>query len=257
MRKMKKIITSFALFGMSNFNVYAQELDFLKVKAAEKQLEDVMEMIDTLELKSKLKEVEADFARNSSEINKVRLGLIYHETALNLSFFSKTSFKGYAKKSYEILDELYKLPQTSPELKPFIASYRASAMSLVGAEIRKLNLLDEAFVLFEEAINLYNELSYLPEFLRGSVAENLPWYFVRKRKIAKHDFESIINKQKLNPEYANWKIMSFTYWAWANQHQRRKYKSQSLNYLNKAIELDPNYRGGRKRAEDLKKRMLE
>ena len=126
----------------------AQQLDFSKVKTIEHQLDDVMELIDTTELKAKLKEVEHQFQQDPIEINKARLGIIYHETALNLSFFSKTEFKGYAKKSYDQLSELFNSLLTTKELMPFIASYRASALSLVGAETKKLKLLSEAFTLF-------------------------------------------------------------------------------------------------------------
>jgi len=80
----------------------------------------------------------------------------------------------------------------------------------------------------------------------------LPWYFYSKRKSAKHDFQSIIFKNDTNNEYANWKIMSFTYWAWAKQHQSKKYRTLALQYLDKAIALDPNYKAGRKKAEELK-----
>ncbi len=235
----------------------AQQLDFLKVKAFEHQLYDVMELIDTSELKIKLIEIEENYKSNPTEINKVRLGIIYHETALNLSFFSKTEFKGYAKRSFDTLSELINSENTSKELLPFVVSYRASALSLVGAETKKLKLLGEAFDLFDNAIKNYSAVSYLPEFLRGSVAENLPWFFFTKRKIAKQDFQSIIDKQNKNDQFANWKIMSFTYWAWANQRQSSKYKNQSLIYLDKAIELDPNYKAGRRRAEALKAKMTK
>ncbi|KQT25309.1 hypothetical protein ASG22_20505 [Chryseobacterium sp. Leaf405] len=211
-----------------------------------------MELIDTTELKIKLKEVEENYQQNPNEINKVRLGIIYHETALNLSFFSKTEFKGYAKKSFDTLSELFNSPNTTKELLPFIASYRASALSLVGAETKKLKLLGEAFSLFNDAVKNYSSVSYLPEFLRGSVAENLPWFFFTKRKFAKQDFQSIIDKQDKNSDYANWKIMSFTYWAWTKQRQSKKHRTQALEYLDKAIALDPNYRAGRQKAEKLK-----
>ncbi len=230
----------------------SQELDFKKVKDYEQQLDDVMEMIDTTILKIKLKEVEENYKQNPNEINKVRLGIIYHETALNLSFFSKTEFKGYAKKCFDILSDLFNSNSTSKELYPFIASYRASALSLVGAETKKLKLLGEAFTLFDDAVNRYSTVSYLPEFLRGSVAENLPWFFITKRKFANQDFQSIIDKQNKNSEYANWRVMSFTYWAWAKQRQNKKYKVQSIEYLDKAISLDQNYKAGRAKAEALK-----
>ncbi len=230
----------------------AQQLDVSKVKKFEHQLDDVMELIDTTELKAKLKEVEQQFQQEPNEINKVRLGIIYHETALNLSFFSKTEYKGYAKKSFDQLSDLFNSPSTTQELMPFISSYRASALSLVGAETKKLKLLGQAFTLFGDAVNKYASISYQPEFLRGSVSENLPWIFFSKRKFAKQDFQSIINKQIKNDEYANWKIMSFTYWAWAKQHQGKKYRNQAITYLDKAISLDQNYKAGRARAEELK-----
>jgi len=233
-------------------SLQAQQLDFSKLKAFEHQLDDVMEMIDTIELKSKLREVEAQFQNTPTEINKARIGIIYHEVALNLSFLSKTGYKGYAKKSFDQLSELFSFPSTSKELMPFVASYRASALSLVSAETKKLSLLSDAFTLFNDAAANYSDVSYLPEFLRGSVAENLPWIFYKKKKFAKRDFQSIITRQAQNSEYANWKIMSFTYWAWAKQHQERKYRPQALKYLDLAIDLDPDSKAGRSRAEPLK-----
>ncbi len=235
----------------------AQQLSFSKVKAFEHQLDDVMEIIDTTELKVKLKEVEFQFQQAPNQLNQVRLGLIYHETALNLSFFSKTAYKGYAQKSYDQLSELFNSSTTNRELMPYIASYRASALALIGAETKKLKLLGQAFTLFKEAVDRYATISYLPEFLRGSVAENLPWFFISKRKFAERDFESIIKKQNENPAYANWKVMSFTYWAWAKQHPEKKYRTTALAYLNQAIALDPNYKAGRKQAESLKLRFLK
>ena len=192
-----------AMTTFSSVTAQPKPLDFLKVKAFEHQLDDVMELIDTTLLKVKLKEVEELYKQNPNEINKARLGIIYHETALNLSFFSKTEFKGYAKRSFDTLSELYNSINTSRELFPFIASYRASALSLMGAETRKLKLLGQAFKLFNDAVKDHAAISYVPEFLRGSVAENLPWFFFSKRKFAKQDFQSIIDKQDKNNEYAN------------------------------------------------------
>jgi len=235
----------------------AQQVDLSKLKTYEHQLDDVMEITDTTELKIKLNEVEENYRKNPSEINKARLGIIYHETALHLSFFSKTEFKGYGKKSFDTLSEQFNSSKTSQELLVFIAPYRASALSLVAAETKKLKLLHRAFTLFNDAVRKYAAVSYLPEFLRGSVAENLPWIFFSKRKFATQDFQSIINKQAKSSDYANWKIMSFTYWAWAKQRQGRKYRTQSLSYLDKAIALDPDYKAGREKAEKLKMTLMK
>lgn len=254
------LLTIFMLLAMlTHGNIIAQNssLTFSNVKAYEHQLDDVMELIDTAELKLKLTAVEADYQRMPNELHKVRLGIIYHEVALNLSFFSKTAFKGYAQKSFDVLSELYNSATVSEALLPFIASYRASALSLVGAETKKLSHLSEAFRLFKTAVEKYAAVSYLPEFLRGSVAENLPWMFFSKRKFAKKDFQSIIDKQTKTIEYANWKIMSFTYWAWAKQRQGKKYRTQAISYLNLAIELDPDHKAGRKKAEALKIKLMK
>jgi tetratricopeptide (TPR) repeat protein len=254
---MRQLLITLTIATMTTFNsATAQQIDFAKVKSIEHQLDDVMELIDTAALKLKLMEVEESYKVNPSEMNKSRLGIIYHETALNLSFFSKTEYKGYAKKSFDALTEIFNSPNTTKELMPFIAAYRASALSLISAETKKLKLLSEAFREFQSAVEKYGSVSYCPEFMRGSVAENMPWFFFSKAKFAKLDFQSIIQKQEKNADYANWKIMSFTYWAWAKQHQSKKYHKQAIAYLDKAIELDPNYEGGRKRAEDMKSKLM-
>lgn len=250
-----KFITLILMAITINNRLVAQQLDFSKVKEIEHQLDDVMELLDTNTIKIKIKETEKRVEHNPSELNKVRLGIIYHETALNLSFTSKAKYKGYAKRSFDMLSELFNSPSIKQEMLPFIASYRASALSLVGAETKKLKLVGEAFMLLEDAVDKYSDISYLPEFLRGSIAENLPWIFFKKKKFAKIDMESIIDKQARNREYANWKIMSFAYWAWANQHQEKKYRSRALEYLDKAIDLDPDYQAGRQKAEDLKNKL--
>ncbi len=248
------MITAFAL-GISIVGS-AQNLDMLKLKKFEQQLDDVMELIDTSLLKSKLNQTESEYKANSNEINTVRLGIIYHEIALNLTFLSKTSYKGFAQKSYDVLNKLSTNNNTCAELMPFVSSYKASALALVSAETRSLKLLSQSFFLFKNAVKDYAAFSYLPQFFRGSVAENLPWFMFSKTKFAKLDMQAIIDKQHKNSEYANNKIMSFVFYAWANQHQSKKHRKQTLDFLEKAIMLDPNYMGGRKKAEDLKSKLI-
>ena len=89
------------------------------------------------------------------------------------------------------------------------------------------------------------------------MAENLPWFLFRKRKYAKNDFQSIIERQERQKDYAGAKIMSFTYWAWAKQHQGKKNRNQAMTYLDKAIQLDPQYKAGRKKAEELKAKLMK
>ena len=65
-----------AMATINSVTAQTQTLDFSKVKAFEHQLDDVMELIDTTELKTKLKEVEENYKQNPTEINKTRLGII-------------------------------------------------------------------------------------------------------------------------------------------------------------------------------------
>lgn len=251
---MKGIILSFILIISLNFNSNAQTKGMTITQAQEK-LEDVMEIIDTSFLRSHLIEVETAYQQDSSTINQIRLGIIYHEVALSFGFFDKV-YKGYPQKSLDMLNEtLPKLNDGLAIYKPFVLSYKASALALLSGETRKLSYLSEAFKLFNEGVTDYASVSYAPEFMRGSVSENLPWFMFKKRSYAKIDFDNIIRKYEADNSYATAKIMSFTYWAWAMQHQSKKYRTTSISYLDKAIELDPNYNAGRKRAEELKNKM--
>ncbi len=239
-------------------SINAQNFDIKKLSAFEEKLEDVMEIIEIEKVKSKLIEVEKQFDENPNELNKLRLGLIYHETAFNLTFIDKTrEYNGYANKSYEILTKLANSNSTTIELMPIIQSYRASALSLVSSETKKLSLLGKAFDIFEVAIKEYAQYSPRPEFLRGSVSENLPFFMWKKRSFAKRDFASIIEKQEQNNDYADFSVMSFSYWAWANQHQGKKYREKALIYLDRAIQIDSNYQAGRKKAEELKLKFMQ
>lgn len=239
------------------YPIGAQQLDPVKVKEYELQLHDVMEITDTSALKLKLKNAEYICKINPDEIASIRLGILYHEAALNFTFLSNSTHKGFAAKSYNILNDIFLLKNTSAEVMPFVSAYRASALSLMSAETKNLKMLGEAFRQFKHAVEMYGEISYCPEFMRGSVSENLPWFFFTKRKFAKRDFASIIEKYAGNKNFANPKIMSFTYWAWAHQHQSPRFREQALQYLNLAIKYDPDYQGGRKKAEELKKALLK
>ncbi|PKG42872.1 hypothetical protein CXF67_08005 [Psychroflexus sp. MES1-P1E] len=238
-------------------NTNAQNLNREKIAEYEIALDDVMEIIGRDLVKSKLKEVEKVYQDNPTEINKVRLGLIYHEVALNLTFFHKTEeFSGYAQKSFNILKELQNNKKTIPELLLFIDTYKASALALMSGETRKLKQLSEAFDLFEGAVEKYAKFSPRPEFMRGSVAENLPWFMWKKRKFAKRDFQSIIEKHERNKDYAGFRLLSFTYWGWARAHKAKSFRKQALIYLERAIKIDPEYNAGRKRAEELRSEYL-
>lgn len=233
-----------------------QHINQANLNHVEQQLDDVMEIIDITYLKGKITEGEAAYQNNPSDLTKLRLGIIYHEAALNLAFLTKTENKGYAQKSFDLLESLMRSSATPSEFLPFVVSYRASALALVGGETKSLKLLSQAFRDFQSAVTNYAAITYLPEFMRASVAENLPWIFFIKRRHAKRDLQSIIDKQSKDNHFANDKIMSFVFWGWANQHQGKGDRKEALAYLDRAIALDLHYRAGRKRAEELRTKLL-
>ncbi|MEM6517590.1 MAG: hypothetical protein AAF688_15520 [Bacteroidota bacterium] len=252
---MKQILVIVVLLGVSHSLL--GQIKVMTIQQVHTELDDVMEIIDTNFLKIQLIEVEKAYQQDSSVINQIRLGIIYHEIALNFGFFNKI-YTGYSQKSINTMNEV--LPKLDTELKnfkPFVLSYKASSLSLLSGETRKLSFLKEAFEIFSQTTESYASKFYAPEFMRGSVSENLPWFMFKKRRYAKKDFTSIIQKYEADNSYASAKIMSFTYWAWAMQHQSKKYRKIALNYLDKAILLDPNYLAGRERAEKLKAKLTQ
>src|SRR5688572_12635216 len=117
---MRQILFLLIVTIMTTTNIAAaQNINIQKLKEYEHQLDDVMELIDTNLVKEKLKVVKKDYQAEKTELNKLRLGIIYHETALNLSFLSNTGYKGYAQKSFDVLDELFTSENTTKELMPF------------------------------------------------------------------------------------------------------------------------------------------
>jgi len=125
----------------------AQNLNLKKLESYETTLDDVMEIIGKELVIKKMKEVEEDFQEKPDELNTVRLGLIYHDVALNLTFFDKTKkYAGYAQKSSDIITKLSENKKTTPELMVFIESYRASSLALIAGETKKLSLLGNSFL---------------------------------------------------------------------------------------------------------------
>ena len=183
------IITILALTALHNTS--SQNLSISTVKFAEKKLEDVMEFVDTTLLKSKFKEVKFNYINKPNTLTKLRMALLYHEMAFNFSFLKNAKDDNYAQKSYQLLSELIDNKELKAIYLPFAISYQASALALVSSKTRKLKLLHKAFQLFNKSVEEYGNYSYAPEYMRGSVAENLPWFLFKKKKNAKKDFESI------------------------------------------------------------------
>lgn len=234
----------------------AQTISRSSVAEAAQQLDDVMEITDTVNLRNRIAAAQQLAAASSDMVTRLRLGILYHEAALNFTLLAKTGDKGLAAKSYSLLDSLAQKADPANAFLPIIVSYRASALALIAGETGSLKQLGMAFDLFEIAVKQYAPVSALPEFLRGSVAENLPKWMFRKHRFARIDMNQLIQKYEADSSYATPKLMSFVYWAWANQHQKAKYRTEALRCLDKAIALDKTGKAGKQRAEALKAKLL-
>jgi tetratricopeptide (TPR) repeat protein len=225
-------------------NLPAQRLDPVALKAVEAEIEAVMERIDVEGLAAELPERERAAENDKSIVCQARLGIFYHEVALNLGMGKSKKYKGYAKKSYDALSEALSGPDMTPELASFCLAYRASALALWAGEKGDLGKLDAAFSLFADAVALYGLDNYAPRFLRGSVAESLPPIF-GKANLAREDFETLIKQEEASPGFVHSRVLSFTYWAWANNRYKDSARLspadrvRAVDYLEKAIALDP------------------
>ncbi|MGL5889981.1 MAG: hypothetical protein ACRC3B_08850, partial [Bacteroidia bacterium] len=153
------------LFMLTASTLTAQNLTRNSVALAGIELEDVMEIIDTTGLRDRVLAAEKIAGESATLASRLRLGILYHEAALNFSFLSKTKDKGWAAKSYFLLDSIHKA-DTSSLFHPYTAAYRASALALLAGEKGSLEQLGQAFSLFEIAVKNYADVCALPEFLR-------------------------------------------------------------------------------------------
>jgi hypothetical protein len=220
----------------------------MRIREAEKILSDVTEMIDYQVIEKKLSAQESLVRRQATFLDSLRLGILYHESALIL--MKKKQKSPHAKMSFDLLSRLMASAKSENEFLPVIAAYRASARSLQSAESGKLSELAEAFDFFEEAAQKYAAFSPYPEFLRGSVAENLPKIFFKKRRFAKIDFLALKKKYETDIAFAEPRLMSFVYLALARL-MRKNNDSESKILLKKAMSLDSEQNAAYAEAEKL------
>jgi hypothetical protein len=221
---------------------------YVRVREAEKMLSDVTEMIDYQVIEEKLLVQESLVRRQGAFLDSLRLGILYHESALIL--MKRKQKSSHAQMSFDLLSRLMASVQPESEFLPLIAAYRASARSLQSAGSGKLSELAEAFEFFEEAAQKYALFSPYPEFLRGSVAENLPSIFFKKRRFAQIDFYSLQKKYETDNSFADSRLMSFVYLALA-RIKRKNDVSEANLLLKKAMSLDSEQNAAYNEAEKL------
>jgi tetratricopeptide (TPR) repeat protein len=202
------------------------------------QLYEVIELTDLEIALDKIADIEEKVKKDPSHFNRLKLGILYYEAAMLSPRTNKETLK-LIEKSYMLLSVLKIDGNTDLALMPYVTSYHASSLAILGYYQESSKLVNQAFYYFEEAITLYGENSCTPHYMRAKIAKYLPIYY-SKRNVVKKDLEIIIDRFGLNHAYATNKAMSYVYYSWANLYHTNKNRTQTVNYLKKSIDLDPN-----------------
>lgn len=181
----------------------------VEVRNAAKALLDISEILDPGQARANVTAAEHALNREHSVVNRLRLGIAYHEAALN---FLPSGVSGDAQKSYDILSAADLHAEVAPALEPYIFAYLASAQALLAADGGAIANVAAAFDIFDRVVARYGHVANITLFLRGSVAENLPWFFF-KANDAKRDLETIIARAEHDADYASSKTLSFVHFG--------------------------------------------
>lgn len=212
--------------------------------ASVQDLESYTEILSKDTLRSNVQELEN--IDQPDVLQQIALGLTYHE--LCVLHFMLGKDKRYAPYAARALGVLTSARPAAPEWSlPMLDSYINSSQSLVAAT--KNNLIDLIRVIrkYDELIDQYGATSYHPEFLQGSLLENLPNVFGAHAK-AKKRFESVITKYTSDPSYTAPKIVSFCYLSLGKLSKDQKTK---IDYLGKSVETDTAGDGGSAQAKQI------
>ena len=252
MKKSAHIAATTLALVMMTLQLSAHSLDLDRVHQIAHELDPYMEITDTSYLMAELPSINKKLAHSSTPLEQLQCAIFFHEVALN--FLNDPGYPGYAEKSHQITSVLLKNASIEPELIPFVLSYQGSSLSLMAAETRSLKQVKAALKIMDVAVEEYGNMCFAARFLRGSICENLPW-FMFKGKTIREDFSVMIELYEKDGAFANEKVMSFTYWAWANAHQGKKHRKQAIEYLETAISLDPEGIAGKEKAETLLRKL--
>jgi hypothetical protein len=202
-----------------------------------KDLEQFTEILNKNVLQDNQKTLEKIAQPDVLEI--IALGLTYHEICV--LYFMLEKNKQYAPYASKALTTLSSARPDAPEWTlPMLDSYINSSRSLVAAV--KGNLIGLLRVIrdYDKLIDKYSATSYHPEFLQGSLLENLPNVFGAHSK-AKQRFENIVTKYNKDHAYATPKIISFCYLSLGKLSKNPKEK---IDYLEQSIKIDSSGDGG-------------
>ena len=200
-----------------------------------KSLEQVMEISNAEQLLTTILELEK---KENTQTNKAKLGILYHDAALKGIEVQGLDHSELIEKSYTKLTSLMKEKEIDAGLRSVVAAYQASALAQLGAERENTKMMEQAFILFEQAERHYGQVEFVLPYLRSKAAELLPYGNIYK-SIAKKDLAYMIDRYGLNKDFATPSVMSYVYYSWSKSHKAKRFRGQAVRYLEKSIELAP------------------
>jgi hypothetical protein len=205
------------------------------------KLEQYTEVLDTAKLSQNLEYFE--YKQDGDALDQIALGITYHEICVVHYILGKD--KSYAHYAEKALRTLVDAKKTSPvDAYPILDTYINSSRSLVASTKNNLVELIRVIRIYNGLVRKYGSISYYPEFLEGSLLENLPNILGGHTK-AKKLFESIIAKHESDPAYASDKIVSFCYLSLG---KLEKNSTRKKDYFQKSIAIDADKQGGANQA---------
>lgn len=182
---------------------------------------------------------------------QLSLGIVYMN--MSLEFFPK-GVTGYAQKSADILEAVLKNPALPADLRPLALAYAGSAKALIGNEdvnpANKIGKVNEGFKYLDEAVGKYKNDSFYPCFIRANVASSLPDFF-KKEEGLKKDLDFLIQETAKDPAFTVKENLSAAYAMMGDWNKRKKKMNEALAAWKKAVELDPELKGGGKAAKKM------
>lgn len=188
-------------------------------------------------------------------IEHIKLALLYHEAAVKTAPEGMIAIE-YALQSYAILTTL-KAHSLLPEAAPLIYTYEASSSALIAIQRAHFKGIRQSLRLLRQASSLYSEISLLPHFLSARIALHLPWYYLRKKRRAMKDFESVIKNNKVLNTGLNARLTSFAFFELAKILASRRQYYEVIEWLAKADALDAGRTAAGEVAEKMRTELFE
>jgi tetratricopeptide (TPR) repeat protein len=196
-------------------------------------LKEILNEITSIENKLK----ENNLEKSEEMIAQVKLGILYHNVALNDG--AKRGYKKYAQKSFETMKLINGNDGLSNVIKVYTLTFMGSSRAMMGDEdlnpINKINYVKEGIAYLDDAVKRFDRHTWVPRFYRANVCFSLPDFF-EKSAAAKDDYDKLINKKRNNDNAIPDEIMAIVYLNRGKLYKKDTDIEKAIEMWKKALE---------------------